>query len=124
MGAVLRPVGSLPRAFASASAWFLVTRPLFLLGSIVLAVAGTSLAWWEGYFNPGHAVLAFFGLLFWHTSVNVLNDYFDYKSGITPRGPSSAAAAACCPPGRFEPDQSSCSDWPCSWLPYPYGDTS
>jgi len=52
------------------------------VGSVVLAVAGTSLAWWDGYFNLGHAVLAFFGLLFWHTSVNVLNDYFDYRSGI------------------------------------------
>jgi 1,4-dihydroxy-2-naphthoate octaprenyltransferase len=36
-----------------------------------------------GYpFNALHLVLAFFGALFAHISVNVLNDYFDYKSGI------------------------------------------
>ncbi|GAI46920.1 unnamed protein product, partial [marine sediment metagenome] len=30
----------------------------------------------------GYALLAFFGLLLCHISVNVLNDYFDYRSGI------------------------------------------
>jgi len=30
----------------------------------------------------GYAILAFIGLLLCHISVNVLNDYYDYKSGI------------------------------------------
>ena len=62
--------------------WFLETRPPFLLLSLVLAFLGTSIAWYDGYFHLGHAVLAFVGLLLAHISVNTLNDYFDYRSGI------------------------------------------
>ncbi|MFC1871580.1 prenyltransferase [Chloroflexota bacterium] len=62
--------------------WFLETRPQFLLLSLVLAFLGASIAWYEGTFHLGHALLAGFGLLLTHIGVNVLNDYFDYKSGI------------------------------------------
>jgi 1,4-dihydroxy-2-naphthoate octaprenyltransferase len=62
--------------------WFLETRPQFLLLSVVLAFLGTSLAWYNGAFHLGHAILAFIGLLLCHISVNVLNDYYDYISGI------------------------------------------
>jgi 1,4-dihydroxy-2-naphthoate octaprenyltransferase len=62
--------------------WFLETRPQFLLLSVVLAFLGTSMAWYDGAFHLGHAILAFIGLLLCHISVNVLNDYYDYKSGI------------------------------------------
>jgi len=62
--------------------WFLVTRPMFLMGSFVLAFLGTSVAWWDGFFSFHIAVLAFIGLLLWHISVNMLNEYFDYRSGI------------------------------------------
>jgi 1,4-dihydroxy-2-naphthoate octaprenyltransferase len=62
--------------------WFLETRPQFLLLSVALAFLGTSVAWYYDAFHLGYALLAFFGLLLCHISVNVLNDYFDYKSGI------------------------------------------
>lgn len=62
--------------------WFLETRPQFLTLSVVLAFLGTSIAWYDGYFHLGHALLAFFGLLLAHVSVNTLNDYFDYRSGV------------------------------------------
>jgi 1,4-dihydroxy-2-naphthoate polyprenyltransferase len=62
--------------------WFLETRPQFLLLSVVLAFFGTCIAWYNGAFHLGHAILAFIGLLLCHISVNVLNDYYDYKSGI------------------------------------------
>jgi len=62
--------------------WFLETRPQFLLLSLVLAFLGTCIAWYDGYFHLGYALLAFVGLLLCHISVNVLNDYFDYRSGI------------------------------------------
>jgi 1,4-dihydroxy-2-naphthoate octaprenyltransferase len=62
--------------------WLLETRPQFLLLSVVLAFLGTCIAWYDGDFHLGYALLAFFGLLLCHISVNVLNDYFDYKSGI------------------------------------------
>jgi len=62
--------------------WFLETRPQFLLLSVVLAFLGTCIAWYDDYFHLGYALLAFLGLLLCHISVNVLNDYFDYRSGI------------------------------------------
>jgi len=49
---------------------------------VVLAFLGTSIAWYDGVFHLGYALLAFVGLLLCHISVNTLNDYFDYRSGI------------------------------------------
>jgi len=75
--------------------WFMETRPQFLLLSVVLAFLGTCIAWYDGAFRLGSALLAFFGLLMTHVSVNVLNDYFDYKSGIdlaTKRTPFSGGS--------------------------------
>jgi len=62
--------------------WFLETRPQFLTLSIVLAFLGTAVAWYDGYFNLWQAVLAGIGLVLAHASVNILNDYFDFRSGI------------------------------------------
>jgi 1,4-dihydroxy-2-naphthoate octaprenyltransferase len=62
--------------------WFLETRPHFLLLSVALAFLGTSIAWYDGYFHLGYALLAGLGLLLTHISVNTLNDYFDYRSGV------------------------------------------
>ena len=63
-------------------AWFLETRPQFLILSLVLAFLGISIAWYDGYFQLGYAVVAFIGLLLAHISVQAFNDYFDYRSGI------------------------------------------
>ena len=62
--------------------WFLETRPQFLILSVVLIFLGTSIAWYYGHFSLLYCLLAFVGLLLLHISVNTLNDYFDYKSGI------------------------------------------
>ncbi|MHC4556922.1 MAG: UbiA family prenyltransferase [Planctomycetota bacterium] len=62
--------------------WLLETRPQFLLLSVALVLLGTAISCYEGYFDWLKVVLTAFGLLLAHTSVNVLNDYFDYKSGI------------------------------------------
>src|SRR3990172_155686 len=75
--------------------WLLETRPQFLLLSVVLAFLGTTVAWYNGKFHFGYAMLAFFGLLCGHIAVNVLNDYFDFKSGIdlhTQRTPFSGGS--------------------------------
>jgi 1,4-dihydroxy-2-naphthoate octaprenyltransferase len=75
--------------------WFLETRPQFLLLSVVLAFLGTAMAWNAGHFNLGFALLAFIGLLLAHVSVNVINDWFDFKSGIdqkTQRTPFSGGS--------------------------------
>ncbi|MCK4273749.1 MAG: prenyltransferase [Dehalococcoidales bacterium] len=62
--------------------WFLETRPQFLTLSIVLAFLGTTVAWYDDFFNLWYALLASIGLVLTHASVNILNDYFDFRSGI------------------------------------------
>ena len=85
--------------------WLLETRPQFLILSVVLAFLGTAMAWDKGAVHLGYALLAFVGLLLTHISVNVLNDYFDYRSGIDLRtrrtpfsGGSGILPAALLPP--------------------------
>jgi 1,4-dihydroxy-2-naphthoate octaprenyltransferase len=87
--------------------WFLETRPQFLLLSVVLAFLGTCIAWYDGAFHLGYAILAFVGILLAHISVNTLNDYFDYKSGIdlaVIRTPFSGGSGIL-PPGSLKPRQ-------------------
>ena len=62
--------------------WLKEIRPEFLLLSVALVLLGTAISLNEGHFNWMRFFLTMFGLLLAHTSVNVLNDYFDYKSGI------------------------------------------
>jgi len=62
--------------------WIMETRPQFLTLSVVLAFLGTAIAWYHGPVDLGYALLAGFGLMLTHGSVNAINDYFDYKSGI------------------------------------------
>ena len=87
--------------------WLLVIRLPFLILPIVLVFFGTSIAWYDGYFNFGYALLAFLGFLLAHISVNVLNEYHDFKSGLdlaTKRTPFSGGSGAL-PAGLFQPGQ-------------------
>ncbi len=92
--------------------WLLVIRAPFLLLAVVLAFLGASIAWYESRefgsaFNLGYAFLAGFGLVLAHISVNVLNEYFDYRSGIdlkTQRTPFSGGSGAL-PSGLVTPTQ-------------------
>ena len=87
--------------------WLLVIRPPFLVLSVVLAFLGTCIAWYDGAFHLGYALLAFFGLLLAHISVNVLNEYFDYRSGVdfeTQRTLFSGGSGAL-PAGLLKPKQ-------------------
>lgn len=75
--------------------WFLETRPQFLLLSVILAFLGSAIAWNDNVFSIRHALLAGIGLVLAHASVNILNDYFDYRSGIdlaTKRTPFSGGS--------------------------------
>ncbi len=75
--------------------WFLETRPQFLVLSVILVLLGTAIAWNEGHFDWLRFVLTTIGLVLAHASVNVLNDYSDYKSGIdleTTRTPFSGGS--------------------------------
>jgi len=61
----------------------MLIRAPFLLLSIVLVLLGTAVAvYQEVPFSVVNFILALIGLVLLHISVNVLNNYFDYKSGI------------------------------------------
>jgi 1,4-dihydroxy-2-naphthoate octaprenyltransferase len=92
--------------------WLLVIRAPFLLLAVVLAFLGASIAWYESRefgsdFNFGYAWLAGLGILLAHISVNVLNEYFDYRSGVdfkTQKTPFSGGSGAL-PTGLITPNQ-------------------
>ena len=95
MTAVIPSVGLMQKARIKIRIWLIEIRPKFLLGPVALAFLGTSIAWWDGFFSLRYAVLAFTGLLLWQISVEALNDYFDYRSGvdlITRRTPFSGGS--------------------------------
>jgi len=85
--------------------WLLETRPQFLLLSVTLVLLGTAISRHQGCFDLLKFVLTLIGLLLAHSSVNVLNDYFDYKSGIdleTTRTPFSGGSGVL-PSGLLKP---------------------
>ncbi|MGA1796298.1 MAG: prenyltransferase [bacterium] len=85
---------------------FLETRPQFLLLSVVLVMVGTGAAYLSGYRHITHTILALIGLVALHISVNVLNDYHDFKTGIdlhTTRTPFSGGSGLL-PIGRIPPE--------------------
>ncbi|NQS75174.1 MAG: prenyltransferase [Peptococcaceae bacterium] len=61
------------------------TRPQFIILSIACVLAATGAAYWKagtGNINPIYLALALVGAASAHASVNILNDYSDYKSGL------------------------------------------
>jgi 1,4-dihydroxy-2-naphthoate polyprenyltransferase len=65
------------------SVWLRVIRVRFLLASIIAVLVGLALNWSQDttivYFD---AILTFAGVLALHASVDLLNDYWDFKRGI------------------------------------------
>ena len=62
--------------------WFMETRPSFLLLTPLVFSVGLAGAYIEGSFNVFRALLGLAGVMLAHLSVNVINDYFDYKSDL------------------------------------------
>jgi 1,4-dihydroxy-2-naphthoate octaprenyltransferase len=84
-----------PLSAGSLKTWFLELRPQFLLLAVVLVPIGTAVAWHQGSFNLAYFLLAWVGTVLAHISVNVLNDYFDYRSRLdfhTQRTPFSGGS--------------------------------
>jgi 1,4-dihydroxy-2-naphthoate octaprenyltransferase len=76
-----------------------VARAPFLLLAVILGFLGASVAWYESHaaFNLGYAFLAGVGLVVAHISVNVWNEYFDFRSKLdfkTPKTPFSGGSGA------------------------------
>lgn len=57
-------------------------RIRFMLASLIAVASGISIAFWKhGVFNFTYAALTFAGVICLHASVDLLNDYWDYKRG-------------------------------------------
>jgi len=79
----------------SLKAWFMLPRFQFLPLTIILVSLGTAIAAYGGYFHFGYFLLAMFGSILVHMTVNVINDYHDYVDGIdlnTQRTPFSGGS--------------------------------
>ena len=62
--------------------WTTALRSLTLVSIIVPIILGASIAWMrKGAFNPTYFILTLIGGLAVQAGSNVINDYFDYKSG-------------------------------------------
>lgn len=72
------------------------SRPQFIILSVACVLAGAGAAYWQaGSINPYYLLLALAGAMLAHASVNILNDYSDYMSGLddmTPKTPFSGGS--------------------------------
>ena len=65
------------------SIWLRAIRFKFLLASIMAVSNGIAIAYWKtGRVDISYAILTFFGIACLHASVDLLNDYWDFKKGI------------------------------------------
>jgi len=79
----------------SLKAWLLLPRFQFLPLTVILVSLGTGVAAYDGSFHLGYFILAMFGSILVHITVNVINDYHDYVDGIdlnTQRTPFSGGS--------------------------------
>ncbi len=65
------------------SVWLRVIRVKFLLASVIAVSLGLALNWWQNSsIDPLDALLIFAGVMALHASVDLLNDFWDFKRGI------------------------------------------
>ena len=65
------------------SYWFRVIRIRFLLSSVIAVCLGLSINWWQNQtIDVVNAGLTFAGVVALHASVDLLNDYWDFKRKI------------------------------------------
>ena len=65
------------------SAWFRVIRIRFLLASVIAVSVGLAITWWHtSNVTVFDAILTMAGVLALHASVDLFNDYWDFKRGI------------------------------------------
>lgn len=65
------------------SVWLRVIRVRFLLASVIAVSVGLALVWWQNSpINVSDTILIFAGVMALHASVDLLNDFWDFKRGI------------------------------------------
>ena len=90
------------------STWLRVIRVRFLLASVVAVSAGVAITWWQtGNITLFDAVLTMAGVLCLHASVDLLNDYWDFKRGIdtTTQRTKMSGGSGVLPDGLLKPAQ-------------------
>ena len=88
------------------SVWFRVIRVRFLLASVIAVSVGLSLNWWQNSsFDIFDAVLTFAGVIALHASVDLLNDFWDFKRGIDTKTPKTkmSGGTGVLPEGLLKP---------------------
>ena len=93
---------------ATLNVWLRAFRIRFLLASIISVCLGLTINGWQNKtFDLGFAILTFVGVAALHASVDLLNDYWDYKRQIdteTKRTKFSGGTGVL-PEGLLEPKQ-------------------
>ena len=65
------------------SSWFRVIRVKFLLASVIAVCLGLAINWWQNQtIDITYSILTFVGVTALHASVDLLNDYWDFKRHI------------------------------------------
>jgi 1,4-dihydroxy-2-naphthoate octaprenyltransferase len=65
------------------SVWLRVIRVRFLLASVIAVSVGLAISWWQtSQIDVFHAALTMGGVIALHASVDLLNDFWDFKRGI------------------------------------------
>lgn len=91
----------------SVSTWMRAVRVRFLLSSVIAVALGYSAAWHNtGLISPVDAVVTALGVLALHASVDLLNDYRDYRRGIDQRTRRTgmSGGTGVLPEGLLEPE--------------------
>ena len=88
--------------------WLRVIRVRFLLASIIAVSAGLAITWWHtSSISIFDAILTICGVLALHASVDLLNDYWDFKRGIdtTTHRTKMSGGSGVLPEGLLKPAQ-------------------
>ena len=90
------------------SAWFRVIRIRFLLASVIAVSVGLAITWWHtSNVTVFDAILTMLGVLALHASVDLFNDYWDFKRGIdtTTKRTKMSGGTGVLPEGILKPRQ-------------------
>jgi len=88
------------------SVWFRVIRVRFLLASVIAVSVGLALSWWQNTsIDIFDTVLTFAGVMALHASVDLLNDFWDFKRGIDTKTPKTkmSGGTGVLPEGLLKP---------------------
>jgi 1,4-dihydroxy-2-naphthoate octaprenyltransferase len=61
--------------------WWMALRPFSFTASITPVLFGTTLALYDGKFNPWYALITLLGSMAIHGGTNLINDYYDWVKG-------------------------------------------